>query len=666
MAASKKDIEKLFAQAQGHHQARRLAEAEEFYIEILRIKPGHADALHLLGTVLAQSGRPEQSIEFFRRAIQEKPDRAPYHVNLGVILQDLGRYDQAKASYQRAIDVDGSFTESYYNLAKLFKQMELPDAALLTYERLLSIDPKRTDALVNMGNIFFDTGQLAQAIKCFQKALEIDPEAGRKNNRALINLANTYRRQGEDEKAIEAYEQALGNRFHDGIRLKQATTLPVVYRDAAHIKKVRQRVEDGLERILKDDLSLVDPALEISTTNFFLAYQAESDRNLQMKLTRAILKACPSLGFVAPHCETPSAPKNKIKIGFLSVNFRRHSVGRLMRGLIAEISKESFEVIVITSHGQRDLIARDIQGNADRVVFLPSDTKEAQQAVAAEELDILFYADLGMDIRTYFLAFARLAPFQCVTWGHPDTTGIANIDCFISSELIEPPGAESHYSEMLHCLKSLPTRYYPVEIPSDMSPREDFGFAEGETLYLCPQSAIKHHPDLDIIFGEILRRDDQAVIAVVEGAVSEWTEQVQRRWRHTIGDVAGRIQIVPRQSPEDFIALQNAADVILDTPHFSGGNTSFEAFALGKPVVTHEGEFMRGRVTAGMYRMMGLEGCIAETLEDYIEIALKLGTDETHRNQISAAVKQANSVLFHDSQVVAEFEAFFKNAVAKD
>ncbi|MBT3914727.1 MAG: tetratricopeptide repeat protein, partial [Rhodospirillaceae bacterium] len=526
-------LEELFAAAQAHHQARRFSEAETNYIEILRRDPQHSDALNLLGTTLAQSHRPEQAVEFIRRAIQLQPSQVHYHVNLGVILQDLGRYDEAKASYERAIKADKLFPESYYNLAKLFKQMELPEAALLTYEQLLSIDPKRTDALVNMGNILFDNGQLDQAIKCFRTAADINPKAGRKNNRALINLANTYRRQGEDEKAIAAYDQVLGTRFHDGVRIKQATTLPVVYRDAAHIEDVRERFTDGLDQLLHDDLALVDPALEISTTNFFLAYQAMPNRDLQIKLAKVILKSCPALAYTAPHCDQPFAKKGKIKIGFLSAYFRRHSIGRLMQGLIAEISKDEFEVVVITQRSTRDPIARDIQGNADKVIFLPNDTFEAQQLVAAEELDILFYADLGMDVRTYFLAFARLAHMQCVTWGHPDTTGIPNIDYFVSSELIEPDGAEDHYSEKLYQLKSLPTRYYPVELPDDLKSREDFGFADDVTLYLCPQSAIKHHPDLDLIFGEILRRDDKAVIAVVEGAVSEWTEQVRARWRET-------------------------------------------------------------------------------------------------------------------------------------
>ena len=668
MGLKERSVNDLLSQALVLHEVRRFAEAEEIYNDILREYPDHADCLHLLGTALIQSGQREkvaQAVELLQRAIRLKPNRADYHVNLGVVLQDLKEYALAKEYYETAIKIDPSFADGYYNLGKLYKQVELPEAAVLNYKKLLSLDPKRQDALINMGNIYFDDGQLAKAIECFQTAIKVKLDSKKLNYRALINLANTFRKQGEDEKAIQTYEQALNDGFHDGLRIKQVTTLPVVYRDEEHIECVRKRFSAGLDNILKNNPVLVNPALEVSTTNFLLAYQAKLNRNLQEKTAQVMLKACPSLAFIAPHCEVSKVPKGKIKIGFLSAYFRRHSVGRLMQGLIAGISKNDFEVILFTPRGQSDETARAIQADCDKVVFFPDETEEAQQIVSKEKLDILFFADLGMDVRTYFLAFARLAPVQCVTWGHPDTTGIPNVDYFISSDLIETKGAANHYSETLYCLKSLPTKYYPVDIPANMKNRSDFGFSILNTLYLCPQSAIKYHPDLDIIFGEILRRDKKAVIVVVEGAVSDWTVQVRERWHQTLLDVENRISVVPRQSPEDFMGLQNVADVILDTPHFSGGNTSFEAFALGKPVVTHDGAFMRGRVTSGMYRMMDMDDCISDNLEDYINIALKLGTNISYRRKIAMKIQESRDLLFNNVSVVSEFEEFFKISITK-
>jgi predicted O-linked N-acetylglucosamine transferase (SPINDLY family) len=663
MSKASEDISELFAQAQEHHLARRFVEAEELYIQILRWNPKHADSLHLLGTIFAQTGKVTDAVDFLRRAIEIKPDRAPYRVNLGVVLQDLGKYGEARESYECAIFIDKNFPESYYNLGKLYKQMEQPYAALLMYEQLLSLYPDRQDAMVNMGNIFYENGRLDKAIDCFQTASNLVESDFYLTYRSNINLANTYRKQGEDEKAIDAYEKVLRQKTHDGIRIKQALTLPIIYHDKKHIDNVRQRLIGMLDALIEDKLVLQDPALEISSTNFFLAYQAKSNREIQKTTAQVILKSSPLLAFVAKHCITLQPVKEKIKIGFISAYFRHHSIGRLMQGLIAEISKQDFEVVVFTTRGRLDPIAQHIKKNADKLIFFPDETKEAQKIIAAEELDILFYCDLGMDVRTYYLSFARLAPVQCVTWGHPDTTGIPNMDYFISSYLIEPKGAEEHYSEKLYCLKSLPTYYYPVNIPAGRKSKSDFGFALGSTLYLCLQSSIKLHHDVDFIFSEILRHDNKAVIGVVEGAVGDWTVQLQKRWNLSIPDVAHKIKIIPRQDPEDFIKLQATADVVLDTPHFSGGNTSYESFALAKPIVTLDGEFMRGQVTAGMYRMMGLNYCIAKNLSDYIKIALKLGMDSELRTEISNSIKSSNSVLYSNDTVVAEFEAFFKSVV---
>jgi predicted O-linked N-acetylglucosamine transferase (SPINDLY family) len=661
MSKPKKHIDIFFSQAQEHHNARRFAEAKKIYVEILTVNPDHPDALNLLGTALAQSGDPEEAVKYLQRAIDLRPDLAPYRVNLGVILQDLGRNGQAEECYKHSIRIDDTFGEAYYNLAKLYKQIGKPDVALKTYEHLLSLNPGRQDALVNMGNIYFDKGSLEKSIICFRTASTVSSKNKQLTDQAFINLANTYRRQGEDLKAIETYKQVLDTQNFFGLRIKQAITLPVVYRDQFHIKDVRQRFERELALILEKRLVVVDPALEIATTNFFLAYQAMSNKAVQEKTAKIMLRACPALDFIAPHCEFSTARDGKIKIGFISAYFRRHSIGRLMRGLIQNIPKDEFEVTVLTPCEHDDPIARSIQGDADKVIVFPDDTFEAQKIIAAEKLDILFYADLGMDIRTYFLAFARLAPVQCVTWGHPDTTGIPNMDYFISSDLIEADGAEKHYSETLYKLNVLPTYYYPIDISSDVKTKSEFGCPSDITLYLCPQSAIKHHPDLDFIFGEILRADKNAMIMVVEGAVSDWTEHVQQRWGKSIPEVCSRIKVITRQTPENFIALQNAADIILDTPHFSGGNTSLEAFALAKPVVTHDGEFMRGRVTAGMYRMMGIDTCIANNLEEYVKIALKLGLNKGHRDEVSRRIKSSNKVLFENSSVIEEFELFFKS-----
>ena len=386
-----------------------------------------------------------------------------------------------------------------------------------------------------------------------------------------------------------------------------------------------------------------------------MAYQNKNDKEIQKKIAQIHLNSCPRLGWTAPHCDKKRLAQKKIKVGFLSAYFWGHSVGRLLAGLISGLPKEIFELVVITTRGQRDAVARQIETVADQVYYLSEDFFKMQEELGDLKIDFLVYADIGMDIRSYYLAFSRLARIQGVFWGHPETTGIPNLDIFFSGTLIEPPDGDEHYTEKLFKFSTLPTHYARPQIPQQMKSRVEFGLDEKQRYYLSPQSTIKFHPDIDKIFAQILTGDEKGRILLLEGALRDWTEFLKLRWHNSIGKLAERIDFLPRQSPEDFIALQGIADVILDTPHFSGGNTTYEAFALGKSVVTLDSAFMRGRVSAGMYRMMDMDQCTANTIDEFIQIALTLGLNPDYRNSVEMEIIEKNTVLFERKEVVNEF-----------
>jgi len=131
-----------------------------------------------------------------------------------------------------------------------------------------------------------------------------------------------------------------------------------------------------------------------------------------------------------------------------------------------------------------------------------------------------------------------------------------------------------------------------------------------------------------------------------------------------MSDVTDRIVFLPRMDSRDFVDLIAASDVMLDTRHFNGYNTSLEAFAVGTPVVTWPGEFQRGRHTYGMYRRMDTTELIANEAAQYIDIAVRLGTDASYRAARSDEILESSAVLFEDIQVVREFERFFEETVA--
>jgi predicted O-linked N-acetylglucosamine transferase (SPINDLY family) len=255
---------------------------------------------------------------------------------------------------------------------------------------------------------------------------------------------------------------------------------------------------------------------------------------------------------------------------------------------------------------------------------------------------------------------------QCASFGHPETTGVPSIDHYISTELWEPEDGADHYSEKLVCLKDVASvaYYYKPDMPRTLKPRGHFSLSDEDHLYICPQALFKLHPEFDYILGGILRGDPAGRIVLVDGKYPHWSEVLQRRLEKTLPDVVDRIQFLPKQRSIDFINLIAVSDVMLDTIHFCGFNTTLEAIAAGVPVVTLPGRFMRGRHTAAFYRKMDIPECIADDRDDYIRKAIQLGTDRAYRDTISEKIRQSSELIWEEAAVVREFERVFENMVA--
>jgi protein O-GlcNAc transferase len=298
-------------------------------------------------------------------------------------------------------------------------------------------------------------------------------------------------------------------------------------------------------------------------------------------------------------------------------------------------------------------------------VVLPGGLDAARKAIADAEMDILYFADIGMVPLTYFLAYARLAPVQVTTWGHPLTTGIPNVDHFLSMDLAEPADAEAQYSEKLFRLPGLTTCYErPVAPPKH--DRARFGFTPGRTIYLCPQSLFKLHPTFDPMLGAILAGDPNAEIALLAGGQRRWTELLSQRFARSLPrEAAERIRFVPRVAPDDFLALLAAADVILDPTIFCGGNTTLESLAMGTPVVTLPSPYLRGRLTLAMYRRMEFMDLVAKDADDYVRIALSLGLDRDRRAAVERTIAERSPILFEDTGAIRSQERLFEELAAR-
>jgi predicted O-linked N-acetylglucosamine transferase (SPINDLY family) len=530
---------------------------------------------------------------------------------------------------------------------------------------ILRAQPSHPDALHLLGLLLLGRGRGDLAVGLLRRAVTASPNVAGIHR----DLGHALRSQGMVDEALASYERAYALDPDPGLRVTMALLLPVIPRSTADIAAWRSRLTRGLDALAAEGLTLDDPLAQVGTTAFHLAYHGLSDREIQEHIARFYVNACPDLTWSAPHCRpgtTRQCGDGRLKIGIVTAYLREHTIAKVNRGLIAHLDRDRFHVTVLHL-GAEDAWTGEIAATADRAVRLTGTLAEMRHTIAAEELDLLFYVDVGMHAATTFLAYARLAPVHCVSWGHPVSTGIPNVDFYISSRDLEPPSRGTEYSERLVTFDRLPTFYHRPQRAGTRRDRAWFGFDEHQRLYVCPQLLFKLHPDVDRVLGDILRRDPQGILVFLEGERgTESYRQILFRERFTRAnpEVADFIVFRPFLDGDAFIDLLEIADVLLDPPWFGGGNTSLEAFSVGTPIVTWPGPFARGRTTyAGFRRMDVLDGIVA-SLDDYADRAVAIATDPAWRSDIRDRILARNHLLYEDRGVIREFEDFFERAIA--
>ena len=234
------------------------------------------------------------------------------------------------------------------------------------------------------------------------------------------------------------------------------------------------------------------------------------------------------------------------------------------------------------------------------------------------------------------------------------------IDYFISSKLAEPEDANDHYSEQLVELANLGVYYNRPRLSGPKCTKEFFGLKPNQHAYVCPQTAFKFHPDFDQALAGILEADPLAEIILIDGRVSAWTQALKHRWERTLPDGLRRVKFLPTMPNPEFLQLLACADVLLDPFPFCGGNSSYEAFAVGTPVVTLPGRFLRGRLTYAMLQRMGITSLHASSVSDYVRIAVELGSDPSKNQACRKQISESAGVLFDNPEDVSVWESLFQ------
>jgi protein O-GlcNAc transferase len=632
----------------------RYVEVENRTHLLLEQYPNSGFAWKVMGATLQSLGK--DALPALQKATEFLPDDAEAYNNLGIALRDIGRFDDSVACYQRALMIKSNFAEAYNNLGVVLQDLRRLNDAVANCRQALKIKPDFAGAYLNLGNALQELGQLEEAVTSYRQALKIKPDY----TEVYCNLGAALKNMGEllDAKACYRTAQKLGS---NGAWVSEALMLPAIMGTRQDIMQSRADFERNLDQLIEKAVPLNDPLQDVRETNFYLAFHGLNDRDLQVKVAKYYEQACPSLLHIAPHCiKSKTEPQKKIRIGFLSKFLYNHSVSLCLSKIIEGLSlKAQFETILISNQSIDEKIYSDFVGQR---VCLPNNLVLAREILAALELDILLYLDIGMDPLSYFLAFSRLAKVQCVLGGHPVTTGITNMDYFLSSGWMESSDADEHYSEKLVIL-SRPISYFSrPALPALLKSRSELGLPDDQHIYLCPMKLQKIHPDFDEAIFRILQIDANGVVVLIEDdKFSSWKTALVKRFKKTIPlEVQERILFLPwLKTPTDFISAVASADVILDSFHFGIGSTAMITFATGTPFVTRTGEFMRGRVGTGYCLMADLQECIAEDTETYAQKAVQIASNQILRDTIRAKILKNSHVMYENLQPVENLTDFF-------
>lgn len=653
--AISEDAERVYRQANQLAKHGRFADALPCYEEVLRLAPGHVNAL----------------------------------INLGVVQHRLGQLDQAVASYQRALAVDAQADKAHSNLALLLRERGDLAGAVQHYDAARRLKPNDAEILNLLGLALYEHGQLEAAARCLTRAVEIAPHSAQAANtlagvlkvqghreaalrlheraveidpaffEAHENIGKIYEEESRVEESNAAYARALAIRDGPALALHSQLLCPPVLASCAGLDAYRRHAEAVVaawaDRSVRLELSRVQSSR--AEPPYDWTYHGRD--NLALKRTYADIFAA---SFPRdPLDRTPSAD-GPWHVGFVVTPAHEGVFVRCMSGIINRMDRGRFRLTLVCTRPGESVLRSAISAATAASLHMPLRFDHALEDIRRAAFDVLYFWEVGTDATNYFLPFCRLAPVQCTGWGWPDTSAAPALDYHLTSEALAVPEADGFFSERLVRLPQLPPFFFRPPIPQQPRVRQRFRLPEHATLYVCAQNLRKVHPEFDAIISGILRADPTGLVVFAGDTYPAAAELLRQRWVAALGELADRIRMLPRLTPEDYFRLVAGADVMLDTLHFGGSNTSYDAFAAGIPVITLPTAQPRGRYTYAMYRAIGIDDCVAGSLQDYVERAVRIGTDRARRARLSEHIRRAAAPLYENAAAVAQLEHFFASA----
>jgi protein O-GlcNAc transferase len=649
------NLDAAFYLAKAEFASGNLLRATALVEQLAATSANNSAALYLLrGNIYTARQMLPDAASAFEAAIKHDPNLAAAFLNLGMVRRQQGDVEGARAALGRAAALTPNAGAVWIALGHLHRATGAVTDAGQCFERALAIDGRVAATWAALGNLYAETFKFPRAKQCLEQTLALDAN----NEQARSTLGFVLAEMGETAAAqsvLTTTPSSLPPPLPS--RIRSLLLLPQIYSSVEDLQLWRKRFCDGLDA-LRDVPAGSEDVWKIAQSNFLLAYQGQNDRDLQEKyadfLRALIAKHRPDL------LATPKRDFNRkrIRVVFVSSFFRECTVGHYFLRWITDLDAQKFERIVIHTGSQPDAFGLALQQQCDQFINARDGVLHTAELIRSLAADIVVYPEVGMGTINYWLTNMRLAPTQIAAWGHPVTTGSRETDYFLTCAEMEPAHAVAHYTERLLMLPGIGTCYaMPIAVATNIT-RESLSLPRESHLYICPQSLFKIHPDNDAIYFDIMARDENAVLLFFQSDHAAITRAFSQRIAAGMAaqGIAPRNQIkfLPRMNEASFRAALSLADVVLDTLHWSGGNTSLDAFSVSAPIVTLPGEFMRGRQTGAMLRAMGVCELIANDAVAYVDTAIALASDALTRTSLCQKLIANRDAIFDRSEPVKQ------------
>ncbi len=568
-------------------------EAVASYSQELRVNPESAETVNHLGSALQKTGRPDQAIICYQKAISLNPFYADAYNNLGVAYTCLGQVEKAITSYHQAVIYNPASADPFSNLANALTRQGDFLQAVQHCKTAILIQPGHATAYLHLGNAYRGLGLLSDAVDSYQRSLSFDPT----NGDAYTHLAETFKEQGELEQAAETFEQAIA---------VQPIYQPA-YSNLLHFYAFTR---------------FVSPAKEREVAQGWETHLLTEEQRIAAR--QRVFTVQPRAG-------------RRLRLGILTAELGHPGVAEFLEPFLLHLDRGRFELTVFSAvlrTGDRAGRFRDIfDRNCD--TFLPLNGLPAVQAIEiirARQIDVLLETsghtyDNRLDIIAH-----RAAPVQCSYLGYFSTTGLSEMDYFITGTGLDS-SIESHFTEKLWKLPRLSFCYHgdPGLEEGGWAPDPEGTIWLGsfdlnakireETLALWAQ--ILHAlPEANLFFEDRHEHDEETHQRIVT---------VLRK----LGVAQSRICFISYAlGHERHMRLYDRLDIALDTIPFNGVTTAFDALWMGVPLITIAGDWMGGKLAGSFLQALGHPEWIAQNEQDYVSTVCTLARDVEKRKQL--------------------------------